>query len=505
MEDFKYKPLIWTTLVISGCSIVYELLISSVSSYLLGDSIKQFSITIGLYMCAMGLGSYLSQFIKKKLFDVFFAVEVGVGLFGGVSALLLFLSNIYIKQYHLVMYGQIILIGTLVGLEIPLLTRIIEKYCHNLRVTLASVFSFDYLGGLIGAIGFPLILLPQLGYVATAFFVGTLNVAVAIFIVFKYKDYMKYPNLWKTVSIILGIVLLVGTLFADTITQKLEDSLYRDQIIHMEQTPYQKIVVTRHKNDLRLYLDGNIQFSSQDEYRYHEALVHIPMSLAPQKKHVLVLGGGDGLAVREILKYDEVETITLVDLDEQMVKLCKEHPLITKLNEGGLSHPKVQCVYEDAYKFLIDSQMLYDVVVIDLPDPNNDTLNKLYTNIFYRLVGNHLTADGVMSVQSTSPYYAKEAFWCVYKTLQSEGFSVAPYKTEVPAFGTWGFHLASKKELMMDGLTIQVPTRYLDQSMIRSLFELSKDEKVALDTIQTNTLAHPMLIEYYKKSVQDWD
>ena len=146
-KKFNYRMLMFTTLIITGCSKIYEVLISSVSSYLVGDSIKQFSITIGLYMCAMGLGSYISKFIKNNLFDWFVFVEIGVGILGGISSIILFLSNIYLESYALVMYIEIILIGTLVGLEIPLLTRIIEDNVSNLKVTLSSIFSFDYIGG----------------------------------------------------------------------------------------------------------------------------------------------------------------------------------------------------------------------------------------------------------------------------------------------------------------------------------------------------------------------
>ena len=177
-KEFNYNFLMLTTLIISGCSIIYEVLISSVSSYLVGDSIKQFSITIGLYMSAMGLGSYISKYIKKNLFDWLAFVELGVGVIGGLSSLVLFLSNAYLSSYQLIMYVEIILIGTLVGLEIPLLTRIIEGNTKDLRVTLSSIFSFDYIGGLIGSIAFPLLLLPSLGYFTTAFLTGSINIVI---------------------------------------------------------------------------------------------------------------------------------------------------------------------------------------------------------------------------------------------------------------------------------------------------------------------------------------
>ena len=312
---FSYRRLMFTTFVISGCSMVYELLISSVSSYLLGDSILQFSITIGLYMCAMGLGSYLSKFIKVQLFDWFIFVEIGVGILGGTSSILLFLANVYLESYSLVMYSEIILIGVLVGLEIPLLTRIIEENAGNLRITLSSIFSFDYIGGLAGSIAFPLLLLPQLGYFSTAFFVGAMNLGISLFILYSYHSYITRTILWKVTIYIAGVGMILGMLFSENLASGIEQGLYRDKVIYSEQTPYQKLVLTKHKDDVRLYINGNIQFSSMDEYRYHEVLVHVPMSAAKKREKVLILGGGDGLAVREVLKYPETQQIDLVDLD----------------------------------------------------------------------------------------------------------------------------------------------------------------------------------------------
>ena len=170
----KYRLLMLTTLIISGCSMCYELIISAVSSYLLGNSTLQYSITIGLYMAALGLGSYVSKYFNKNLFNIFVTIELTIGIVGGVSSLLLFLANIYIKNYAVVMYTEIILIGVLAGAEIPIMTRIIEADENNLKVTISSIFSFDYIGGLVGSIAFPLLLLPKLGYFATSFLCGLL-------------------------------------------------------------------------------------------------------------------------------------------------------------------------------------------------------------------------------------------------------------------------------------------------------------------------------------------
>lgn len=490
-----------TTLIISGCSICYELIISAVSSYLLGDSTLQYSVTIGLYMSAMGLGSFISKYMKKNLFDWFVLIEIGVGVMGGISALILFLANLYLDQYQLVMYGEIIIIGTFVGVEIPLLTRIIEGDAENLRITLSSIFSFDYIGGLLGSIAFPLLLLPQLGYFATAFLTGSMNILAAILIVFKYSEKIRKPVLFKGLALLIFAFMMWGVLFSENISNYIEGGLYRDRVILSEQTQYQHIVLTRHKDDLRLFIDGNVQFCSLDEYRYHEALVHIPMSQAAKRDKVLILGGGDGMAVRELLKYEETR-ITLVDLDPEMIRICSENPIIAELNQNSLKSDRLHIVNDDAYRYLEENEEAFDVIIVDLPDPNNESLNKLYTNIFYRLCKNSLTEDGILAVQSTSPYYATKAFWCIGKTLESEGFFVKPYHLQVPAFGDWGFHLASNKELG-DTYNITVDTKYLSEDNVDALFSFGKDE-IAED-VEINSLSRPILIQYYSEAVKNWE
>lgn len=490
-----------TTLIISGCSMCYELIISAVSSYLAGDTVLQYSVTIGLYMCAMGLGSYLSKYIKSRLFDSFVCVEIGVGILGGICSLVLFLANLYLEQYRLVMYIWIILIGTLVGVEIPLLTRIVESDNENLRVTMSSIFSFDYIGGLIGSIAFPLVLLPHLGYFATAFLTGSMNIFAAGLIVFRYQKRITRPRLFKTLVSLLFAAMLFGAVFSENISQFVENGLYRDNVILSMHTKYQHIVMTKHRDDLRLFIDGNVQFCSLDEYRYHEALVHMPMSRCENAEEVLILGGGDGLAVRELLKYENVN-ITLVDLDEEMVDLCRENKNITEINENSLDSPRLTVVINDAYRYLEETDKIFDVILVDLPDPNNETLNKLYTNIFYRLCGNHLTENGILTVQSTSPYYAAKAFWCIGETLESEGFSVLPYHLQVPSFGDWGFNMASRNELSKDS-EITVPTKYLTSENAEAMFIFGKDEVVT--DVEVNSLSKPVLIEYYSEAVKNWE
>lgn len=498
----KYRLLMLTTLIISGCSMCYELIISAVSSYLLGNSTLQYSITIGLYMAALGFGSYISKFFKKDLFNIFVTIELSIGIVGGVSSLLLFLSNIYISNYAVVMYLEIILIGTLAGAEIPIMTRIIEADENDLSVTLSSIFSFDYIGGLLGAIAFPLLLLPKLGYFATSFLCGLLNIVAAMLILWRFGERVLKIRIYRILAAIIAFFMVLGMIFADNISEGIEDGLYRDHIIYMEQTEYQKIVMTKHRDDVRLYIDGNCQFSTADEYRYHEALVHIPMSELDNRSEILILGGGDGLAVREVLKYDEVEKIDLVDLDSEMIRICSTNENITSINQDSLKSEKLFVHNEDAYEYLERCKKRYDLIIVDLPDPNCESLNKLYSNIFYRMCGACLKDTGVMVVQSTSPYYATKAFWCINKTIESEGFWVKPYHLQVPAFGDWGFNMASKKELTSD-LNFDVETRYLTPENVSALFVFGKDEMD--ESVEINRLTKPVLMDYYNKAVELWN
>ncbi len=498
----KYRLLMLTTLIISGCSMCYELIIGAVSSYLLGNSTMQYSITIGLYMAALGLGSYISKYFKKNLFDVFVAIELGIGIAGGMSSLLLFLSNIYISNYTVVMYSETILIGVLAGAEIPVMTRIIEADEKNLSVTLSSIFSFDYIGGLVGAVAFPLLLLPKLGFFSTSFLCGLLNIMAAILILYRFGEFVTHIRIYRAISVGIAAGMIVGIVFADNISERVEGGLYRDKIIYMEQTEYQKIVLTKHRDDVRLYIDGNCQFSTADEYRYHEALVHIPMSELESRNRVLILGGGDGMAVREVLKYDEVEQIDLVDLDAEMIRICSTNPNITSVNQNSLNSDKLVIYTMDAYEYLENSREQYDLIIVDLPDPNSESLSKLYSNIFYRMCKNHLNETGVMVVQSTSPYYAAKAFWCIHETIKSEELYVKAYHLQVPAFGDWGFNMASRRELTED-LDFDVDTRYLSKENASALFRFGKDE-IAGD-VEINRLTKPVLMEYYNRAVELWN
>lgn len=437
---FEYL-LLFAVFTIATCGLVYELVAGTLASYLLGDSVKQFSFIIGVYLFSMGVGSYFSKFLTKNMLNTFVEIEILVGLIGGLSSVVLFLLFESVYYFQFVLYLLVFVTGCLVGLEIPLLMNILKDKVQ-FRDLVSNVFTFDYIGALLASILFPLVLVPKLGIMGTSLFFGMINISIAIALCFLLKSELKKVYLLRAKAISAFVLLFVVYLFSSSILSYSEGKLYGENIIYSNSTPYQRIVLTHNKSDYRLYLNNNLQFSSSDEYRYHEALVHPAMSMAKKVDNVLVLGGGDGLAVREILKYNEVKDITLVDLDEGMTKLFKTNTVLTNFNQNSLNNPKVKVYNQDAFIWAKNTKIKFDVVIVDFPDPSNYSLGKLYSLNFYGTLKSLLTADAVVVVQTTSPYFAPKSFWCINKTLMEIFPQVDAYHTYVPSFGEWGFSIA---------------------------------------------------------------
>ena len=394
----------------------------------------------------MGVGSYLSKFITKKLLETFVNIEFLVGIVGGVSATVLFISFEYIHSFRILLFTFVFVIGTLVGLEIPLLMRILQDK-YEFKDLVSKVFTVDYIGALFASISFPLVLAPQLGLMRTAFLFGLFNIVVGLWTLYLFRNEISGYRNQKWTGIFSLIILIIGFIYSDKLLKFAEANHYEDTIIYNKKSPYQKLVMTK-GHDLKLFINGNLQFSSMDEYRYHEALVHPGMAGNEQIKSVLVLGGGDGFAVREILKYPHVEDITLVDLDPLMTDIFKTNGLLVKLNKNALNSKKVSVVNDDAFVWLKHTnKKKYDFIVIDFPDPSNFSLGKLYSKKFFLTVRSTLTEKGSLVIQSTSPFFARKSYWCVGNTLEYVGFNVLPYHAYVPSFGEWGYFLASKDKI----------------------------------------------------------
>jgi spermidine synthase len=481
--------------LIAACGLIYELVAGTLASYLLGDSVFQFSTVIGSYLFAMGVGSFLSRFIARGLVARFISVELMVGLVGGFSSSLLFLAFAYTQSFRLLLYVIVILIGILVGLEIPLLMRILKNRIQ-FRDLVAHVLTFDYLGALGASLLFPILLVPKLGMVRSALLFGIINAAVALWSTFLFRDQLGGRAALRGACVLVLAALATGMACANRITSAAEDNLYADEVIFSRQTRYQRIVLTKWKDDLRLFLNAHLQFSSRDEYRYHEALVHPALAALPGARRALVLGGGDGLAVREILKYPTIESITLVDLDPEMTKLFSTHPLLSRLNGRSLTERRVSVINADAFPWLESTVDVFDFVVADFPDPTSYSLGKLYTTAFYRLLSRHLSRQGLAVVQSTSPLFARQSYWCIVETLKQAGLRTYPYHVYVPSFGEWGFVIAG---LAPYEAPSRLPggLRFLSARNLPELFRFPND-MLPVDA-EPNRLNDQVLVRYYER------
>jgi spermidine synthase len=501
------KTVLGVAIFVAGlCSIIYELLISTTASYFLGDSITQFSLIIGFYMAAMGLGSYFSKwFPEAHLAAWFIGVEGLLGLIGGASVPLLYFcfTRLSPEGYQGLVLGITVVIGTLTGFEIPLLARIMKKY-YPLRENLANVMSLDYFGALIATLLFPFLLLPFFGLFRSSVFFGLVNVSLGVFVLLYFSPLLSR----KLVRAMLGVTLLIslafgGLLFmAQPLLEEWDSRSYSHRIVFTERTPYQQLTVTKNRSDVRLHINRVIQFSSTDEYRYHEALGIIPLEAAPYKENVLILGGGEGLLAREVLKSPAVQQVTIVDLDPAVFRLGREQPYIRDLNEGALDHPKVQTIALDASRFLAETEEYYDLILVDLPDPSNEAIARLYSTWFFGMARSRLTANGVLATQATSPFHTRDAFWCIVETLRATGFRhVLPYHTYVPSFGDWGFVLAGPQPISITPFSTKLPVRYLDGEVVEAMLHFP-DDSARPSGLEPNRLDQPALLDYY---LEDWE
>lgn len=486
--------------LVSACGLGYQLVAGTTSSYLLGDSVTQFSFTIGLYLFALGIGSYLTKFVDRDLAGTFVRVELAVAVAGGISALSLFFAWESTLWFRPLLYTEILLIGTLVGIEIPLLVRLLKEELE-LKELIARVLAWDYVGALIAALVFPLLLVPRLGLARSALAFGIVNALVALWSVSLFESRLTRPGRLRLQCglVVVGLALAFGR--ADGLTRLAEHQMYAGEIVHAQTTPYQRLVVTRNRATFQLFLSGALQFNSEDEYRYHEALVHPAMASVDEPRRVLILGGGDGLAAREVLRYDCVEKVVLVDLDPAVTDLGKTFGPLVELNGGALSDPRVTVVNQDAMSWLEQGAGRFDVAIVDFPDPHSFSVGKLYTDTFYGSLLARLAPDGAFAVQSTSPRLAPNSFWCIAETIESLGLFVRPYRAAVPSFGEWGFMLGSRREVPIPS-DVPDDLRFLSDDFVPTLFVLPEDA-VRRD-VEVNRLSTQTLVRYYDDELQPW-
>ena len=498
------------SLFATGCAgIVAEFVLSTLATYLIGNAIFQWTIVMSLMLFAMGIGSRMSRMFHHQLLDTFILIEFSLSILCAVVAELSYGLAAFTSYIALIIYCQAFIIGCLIGLEIPLVTRLNQEY-EGLRINISGVMEKDYFGSLLGGLIFAFVALPYLGLTYTPILLGSINFAVASYLLWRFFSLIKQKKMLIFCFVFSLIFLMMLGIFAQPIIQYGEQRKYRDKVVYSQQTKYQKIVVTRWKAFFWLYINGQEQFSTFDEEKYHEPLVHPAMKLSHDPVDVLVLGGGDGLAVREILKHSVVASVTLVDMDPAMTGLAKTHPVLLGINKGAMNDPKVRIVNQDAATFMKNDANLYGVIIIDLPDPDSIDLMHVYSEKFYQMTRRHLIRGGVMVTQAASPYFAGKAFLCIYKTIRAAGFSVLPYHNQIPTMGEWGWVLGVKQEDLTEarlkeiasGLSFhRINTRFINQDAMISMIHFGKGvfDGEDLDKIEINTELNPVLYGYYQQ------
>lgn len=486
---FKDVLLITIMAVLAACGLIYQYLLSNYAGRILGVMEHAIFTMIGIMIVSMGIGSFAAKLVKCP-FSGFAWLEIiiaflgatGILIIGGAFALAYIfpavLAENYGMPYDLIPHGGVVIyaeklanvipyvigfiIGLLIGMEIPFIARVRENiYGQHLEHNVGTIYGADYIGAGIGAAIFIIWMLsspPEVAAVYTA--IANLFAGLAFFFMFHKK--IKFAGLLFMMHLCLGVLFISLFSSAENMNKTLQDVLYDDKVVFSKNTDFQHITLTERKMSsvaapiYTLYLNGRTQFSSSDEHIYHDMLVHPAMLASRSHDNVLIIGGGDGLALRDVLKWNP-EKVTLLELDKEMVKLFSEPELVggkvineslLKLNRNSFSDPRVEVILGDAYNSidkLLSQNRKYNTIIVDLPDPSHPNLNKLYAARFYKKLFELLNGDGAISVQSTSPYHAKLAFLTVGVTLEHAGFEkIQRYHQNVPSFGQWGWTIATK-------------------------------------------------------------
>ena len=383
----------------------------------------------------------------------------------------------------------------------------------------------DLFGGGLALIVWKLVV-GVIPFTILSFYVAAINliIALATYAYFVGQRMIKRTWLPRLSMAIALIGLASGYIMTPQWELKSQQQFYEDPVVYHAQTKYQTITLTKWVGptgeDYRLHLNTHLQMSSQDEAIYHEQLVHPAMHVVARTNRVLILGGGDGAALREVLKHD-VRSVTLVELDPEMIEFARTHPAMRQVNGNSfaeahidtittrtpiaVSDRKLQVYIQDADLFLSHTEGEYDVIICDFPDPRTPELAKLYSKEFYLKARSVLAADGAIVVQSTSAQHCPKPFWSIHYTLESAGFSVIPMHVYVPSFRDWGFNLGmdhlSPDEILVRLEAIQewkVPTTEVTPAVTKASLAFIKSMKD--DSVPVNTVSFPVLVRLYRNS-----
>lgn len=507
MDTKDSKVLMWALFATGVSGIVSEYVLATLATYFLGDSVFQWTMILSIMLFSMGLGSRLSKLIDKHIVAYFIGAELLLSFLSSICALTVYSLMATEVYTEIVLYFLAVAIGLLIGLEIPLVTRINGRY-QDLKSNISSVLEKDYYGSLIGGVFFAFVGLPFLGLQYTPFVLGFVNFAVAMVVFYTYRKQLRRKLRFMLLggSLFVLCVIALGTLFAEPIILFGEQKKYNNKVVASIDTKYQKITLTKSGNNHILYLNNSMQLNTMDEWLYHEPLVHPVMLLSEMPRNILVLGGGDGCGVREILKHETVKSVKLIDLDPMMTDFGATNPVFRELNQDAYQDHRVTVVNQDAFIALEEDTNFYDAIIIDFPDPRTIELSRLYSKEMYVMCANRLKKNGLLVTQATSPYFQTQAFYCIEKTIRSTGMSTLPIHNHVQSFGEWGWVIGSKlystdqlkSKLEQAKIPSDLNTAWLNEEALRLLptFGKTVDDTTKLEV---NSILNPVLFKYYIK------
>ncbi len=539
--------LIVMTGVLAGCGLIYEYLLAHYAARVLGAVETVIFTIISLMIVSMGVGSFLSGRIRDPFRGLVF-LELGMVLSGSLAVLFssgLMAGTFILPQVvaetlrlpagldpkggifgtlttlaQLVPYGMACVLGTLIGMEIPLIARIRETlHARHIANNIGTIYGADYIGAGIGAVvwvGWMLAIDPALAGALTAM----VNLAVGLTFICAFYREIKAPE-WLIAGHGILFAIVLAVIFHGASWQAIaEDTLYADRVVYHHDTHFQRLVVTERQRGpggkplLTFHINGRVQFSSHDEEIYHAMLVTPAMMASARHEKVLIIGGGDGLALRDVLKWNP-EEVLLLDLDPELVEFFSkpdpdvDNRVFLEMNRHAFSDPRVKTRYGDAWltiEELIAEGRRFDTVLVDLPDPNHPDLNKLYSTGFYAKLRQVLAGDGALAVQSTSPYHAKRTFLSIGKTIEASGFaSVEQYHANVPSFGEWGWTIATPHgqppRARIAGHDGEKPNSWASKEMIMASFVFGRGFFDSRDAVEIN---RPRSTTIYRYHLQDW-
>lgn len=502
----RRRLLLVVAAVIAGAGVAYELGLMLLGTVTVGSTERANAVVLGAAMFGMGVGATTGGRLARRPVVAFVGVESLLAVLGAAAAPFLYWTWASLDAFWGPLLAVAFVLGACIGAEMPLLAALNDRLAEQKAATVVAAFTAaDYFGALIGAVAFAFVIRPWMGLVSGTIVVAVVNVAMAAAVALIVPSRRALPVVATIAAAAVALIVVAAS--AERVTDNGRQRLYRDPIVARRESAIQEIIVTQRVHpggvvDTRLFLDGDLQLSSVDSHRYHESLAHPVVSLTSARR-VLVLGGGDCVAVREVLRHPSVEHVTVVELDPEVVAVAGEVPELRALNEGACEDPRVAVVHGDAFTWVrahgrAPAAERFDAVIADFPDPDTLALGRLYSVELYGLLRSVLTPDGALVVQCGSPFFAPEAYWTCAATLEEAGWAVTPYHVDVPSFGDWGFHLArpgSSGDEPVPVVDPRLEVRFLTGDVLRAAQVFPPDVARDRVTVRPSTILDPAIVE----------